>query len=229
MRYANWRRVSLLWRVGHLAASRGSFFVDLRDGRRHWPDEHLQPRAAVVLRPLAGGTGVAAGHAAPAAVGRVARRAGEREPRDRQPAGFRVGGRPGSAPVVQGPADRQRCAELVGGARPVGVGWGDHGRDASPRDPTRGQRPRPERNPCTRTRQPRPPDPAVARGQPVDRSDSGRTRRAHQPHLAGAVGQRVVRSHSRRTRRTHEPDHTVTVTETDWTVPFRKDCAIFRI
>ena len=34
LRYANWRRVSL-WRVGHLAASRGSFFVDLRDGRRH--------------------------------------------------------------------------------------------------------------------------------------------------------------------------------------------------
>ena len=33
-RYANWRGVSL-WRIGHLAANRGSFFVDLRDGRRH--------------------------------------------------------------------------------------------------------------------------------------------------------------------------------------------------
>lgn len=32
--YANRRGVSL-WRVGHLAAGRGSFFVDLRDGRRH--------------------------------------------------------------------------------------------------------------------------------------------------------------------------------------------------
>ncbi|MDE0025442.1 MAG: hypothetical protein OXP69_13620 [Spirochaetaceae bacterium] len=32
--YARWRGVSL-WRVGHLAAGRGSFFVDLRDGRRH--------------------------------------------------------------------------------------------------------------------------------------------------------------------------------------------------
>ena len=32
--YAHWRGVSL-WRVGHLAANRGSFFVDLRDGRRH--------------------------------------------------------------------------------------------------------------------------------------------------------------------------------------------------
>ena len=32
--YARWRGVSL-WRVGHLAANRGSFFVDLRDGRRH--------------------------------------------------------------------------------------------------------------------------------------------------------------------------------------------------
>lgn len=32
--YASRRGVSL-WRVGHLAASRGSFFVDLRDGRRH--------------------------------------------------------------------------------------------------------------------------------------------------------------------------------------------------
>ena len=34
LHYARWRGVSL-WRVGHLAASRGSFFVDLRDGRRH--------------------------------------------------------------------------------------------------------------------------------------------------------------------------------------------------
>ena len=33
-RYASWRHVSL-WRVGHLAAKRGSFFVDLREGRRH--------------------------------------------------------------------------------------------------------------------------------------------------------------------------------------------------
>ena len=32
--YARWRGVSL-WRVGHLAASRGSFFVDLSEGRRH--------------------------------------------------------------------------------------------------------------------------------------------------------------------------------------------------
>ena len=32
--YARWRGVSL-WRVGHLAANRGSFFVDLRDRRRH--------------------------------------------------------------------------------------------------------------------------------------------------------------------------------------------------
>ena len=32
--YAHWRGVSL-WRVGHLAANRGSFFVDLREGRRH--------------------------------------------------------------------------------------------------------------------------------------------------------------------------------------------------
>lgn len=34
LHYARWRGVSL-WRVGHLAANRGSFFVDLRDGRRH--------------------------------------------------------------------------------------------------------------------------------------------------------------------------------------------------
>ena len=34
VQYANWRGVSL-WRVGHLAAGRGSFFVDLRDDRRH--------------------------------------------------------------------------------------------------------------------------------------------------------------------------------------------------
>ena len=32
--YARWRGVSL-WRVGHLAANRGSFFVDLREDRRH--------------------------------------------------------------------------------------------------------------------------------------------------------------------------------------------------
>ena len=32
--YARWRGVSL-WRVGHLAANRGSFFVDLKEGRRH--------------------------------------------------------------------------------------------------------------------------------------------------------------------------------------------------
>ena len=34
LHYSRWRGVSL-WRVGHLAANRGSFFVDLRDGRRH--------------------------------------------------------------------------------------------------------------------------------------------------------------------------------------------------
>lgn len=60
-RYAGWRGVSL-WRVGHLAANRGSFFVDLRDGRRHcqtgtysrvlqwfsdhWPTELIWPVGA---------------------------------------------------------------------------------------------------------------------------------------------------------------------------------------
>ena len=59
--YARWRGVSL-WRVGHLAANRGSFFVDLREGRRHcqtdtysrvlqwfsdqWPDELAWPAEA---------------------------------------------------------------------------------------------------------------------------------------------------------------------------------------
>ena len=59
--YAGWRGVSL-WRVGHLAANRGSFFVDLKEGRRHcqtdtysrvlqwfsdqWPDELAWPAEA---------------------------------------------------------------------------------------------------------------------------------------------------------------------------------------
>lgn len=59
--YARWRGVSL-WRVGHLAANRGSFFVDLKEGRRHcqtdtysrvlqwfsdhWPSELVWPEAA---------------------------------------------------------------------------------------------------------------------------------------------------------------------------------------
>ena len=54
--YAGWRGVSL-WRIGHLAANRGSFFVDLKDGRRHcqtdtysrvlqWFSDHWPPGLA---------------------------------------------------------------------------------------------------------------------------------------------------------------------------------------
>ena len=65
--YARWRGVSL-WRVGHLAANRGSFFVDLREDRRHcqtdtysrvlqwfsdrWPPELALARGGAAARTL---------------------------------------------------------------------------------------------------------------------------------------------------------------------------------
>ena len=73
--YARWRGVSL-WRVGHLAANRGSFFVDLEEGRRHcqtdtysrvlqwfsdhWPSELTWPAEAPRPQPSSAHDEVAA-------------------------------------------------------------------------------------------------------------------------------------------------------------------------
>ena len=63
--YAEWRGVRL-WRIGHLAANRGGFFVDLRNGRpcqtqtyervlqwfsNHWPPENDLPWPSDIPRP----------------------------------------------------------------------------------------------------------------------------------------------------------------------------------